>query len=374
VTQCDVLVVGLGVMGGAVTHHLARRGLGVIGLDRFRVPHAQGSSHGESRNFRQASYESPAYVPLALRAFELWRELEAGADRPLLRLTGRVMLGRPEGSVLRGALAAASDHGLPVEVLAAGEVRRRYPPLRPTDDMIGVFEARAGMLFAEACVEAQLDAARRQGADLRFEERVIEWRPRGAGVEVMTSAGRYAAGHLVLAAGGWLPDLMPALRLEVERQVLLWFEPRERAEELTPERFPTYLWELSPDLSIYDVPLWGDGLKMARHHGGEICTMETVRRTVDDRDVEPVRRALEPYLPAAFGRFLRGRVCVYTNTPDRHFLIDRHPEHQAVIVVSPCSGHGFKYAPAIGEAVAQLLVDGESPQDLSPFQLGRLRR
>jgi sarcosine oxidase len=372
--RCDALVAGLGVMGSAATYHLARRGVSVVGLDQYPVPHGHGSSHGETRNIRQAIYEAPEYVPLLLRAFELWQELETESRRSLLRLTGRIMLGEPDGRAIQGARESARRFGLQLDELSAQEVRRRYPTLEPTDEMIGIFEHRAGMLLAEPCVEAQLDLARHHGADLRFEERLVDWRPdaAGRGVVVRTTRGEYSTGQLVLAVGAWLPMLEPALPLAIERQVLLWFEPRDRAESFSPDRFPIYLWELGPDFSIYGVPFWGDGLKVARHHGGETCTVETVRRTVDESDVGVVRAALERYMPAAAGRFLRGRVCVYTNTPDLHFLIARHPESEAVLLVSPCSGHGFKYASAIGEAVAELVTEGRSRLDLSFFQRDRL--
>jgi len=371
VIHCDVLVAGLGVMGSAVAHHAARRGLRVVGLDRFTVPHDRGSSHGETRNIRQAIYENPRYVPLLKRAFDLWRALEAEAGRPLMRLTGRMMIGRPDGYAISGAIVTARQHQLPIEVLSAADVAQRYPAFRPDDDMVGVYEQRAGMLFAEECVGAQLECARRHGADLRFDEPLLEWRASGGGVEVRTARHHYGAERLVLAVGGWLPGLMPALPLAIERQVLLWFEPREQPEMFAPDRFPIYLCELAPDFTIYGVPFWGDGLKVARHHGGEPCDIETVRRDVDERDIAPVRAALERCLPAAAGRFLRGRTCVYTNTPDRHFIIDRHPDHDAVLVVSPCSGHGFKYAAAIGEAVAEIVGGGPATHDLSLFRLDR---
>jgi sarcosine oxidase len=372
-TRCDVLIAGLGVMGSAVAHHAARRGLRVIGLDRFHPPHEHGSSHGETRNIRQAIYESPGYVPLLQRAFALWEELERESGRSLLRITGRMMMGSPEGRAIAGAIATARQFGLPIEVVDAAEVARRFPAFAPSADMVGVYEVRAGMLFAEPCVEAQLDQARRFGADFRFDEPLLSWRAGPGGVEVTTSRGRYAADTLVLATGAWLPGLLPSLPLTVERQVLLWFAPRDHAERFAPDHCPIYLWELGPDFTLYGVPLWGDGIKVARHHGGEATTVDTVRREVDERDIAPIRAALERHMPSAAGRFVRARTCVYTNTPDLHFIIDRHPEHPAVLVVSPCSGHGFKYAAAIGEAVAQLAADEVPRVDLSPFRLDRFR-
>lgn len=371
--RCDVLVAGLGVMGSAVAYHSAGRGLKVVGLDRFQVPHDRGSSHGETRNIRQAIYESPGYVPLLKRAFDLWQELEIESGRPLIRLTGRMMIGRPGGFAIDGAITTARECHLPIEVLTAAEVTRRYPVFEPAEDMVGVYEEKAGMLFAEECVRAQLDQARRLGADLRYYEPLLEWRVVGGGVEARTARERYVTNRLVLAMGAWLPEFVPELPLAIERQVLLWFEPQARLTEFAPDRFPIYLCELAPDFTIYGVPFWGDGLKVARHHGGESCTIETVRRDIDDRDVAPVRGALERYLPAAAGRFLRGRTCVYTNTPDRHFIIDHHPDHEAVLLVSPCSGHGFKYAAAIGEAVAEIVAGGPATHDLALFRLDRFR-
>lgn len=295
--SCEVLVVGLGVMGSAAAHHAARLGARVIGIDQFRIPHDRGSSHGETRNIRQAIYESPGYIPL-------------------LRLTGRMMMGRPDGAAMSGALATARQHQLPIEALSAAEVRHRYPVFEPSDEMIGLFENEAGMLLVEPCLTSHLELARRRGATIHFEETLLGWTPSGRGVEVRTSRTTYLADRLVLALGAWLPNLLPTLPLTIERQVLLWFEPRARREDFLPEVFPIYLWELG-DTTIYGVPLWGDGLKMARHHGGQSCTVDTVRRTIDDADIATVRRPLEPYMPLSLGRFLRGQTCVYTNTPDR---------------------------------------------------------
>ena len=361
-------------MGSAVAQHLARRGATVIGLDQYPVPHPHGSSHGETRNIRQAIYENPAYVPLLVRAFDLWHELEDVSGRELLRLTGRIMIGSPAGPSIRGALASGRQHQLPLEVLSPAEVRKRFPVLEPSDDMIGVLEHRAGMLFAEPCVEAQLEDARRHGGNIRFGERVVEWKAANGRVAVRTDQERYLADRLVVAVGGWLPSFWDGVPLTIERQVLLWFEPQASAADFGPDRLPLYFWELGSDLVIYGVPFWGDGVKVARHHGGEIGTMSTIRREIDDRDVDPVRAVLERHMPALAGRLIRGQTCVYTNTPDFHFIIDHHPADENVLLVSACSGHGFKYAPVVGEAVTQLLLDGQSKLDLSFFRVDRFRR
>jgi sarcosine oxidase len=365
----EVIVVGLGAAGGAIAYHLARQGVRVLGLDRFAPPHAQGSSHGHTRVIREAYFEHQSYVPLVQRAYRLWRELEADAGRELLRVTGAVMLGLPESEAVQGSLDSATTYGLPHERLSAREVRERFPVLRPAPEMVGIFEPRAGALAVETCVSAQLEAARAGGAVLRFDEPVIEWSSSGAGVEVVTERGRYGGDCLVLAAGAWMPTLEPWLPLEVQRQVQLWFRPVARASELAADRCPIFLWELAPEQLFYGLPDLGDGVKAARHHGGERTTVTEVRRDVTEADVAEVRRFLARCVPGADGELLASSVCLYTNRSSGRFLIDRHPEHPRTWLVSPCSGHGFKFAPVIGERVAAWIVSGEPHPDLALFRL-----
>jgi sarcosine oxidase len=369
----DVLVVGLGAMGSQVARALAQRGQRVVGLDRFVPPHRLGSSHGRSRIIREAYFEGPAYVPLVQRAYELWAALAAEAGRPLLRLTGGLMAGPPEGALVRGARRSAEVHGLLCEHLSAAEIAQRFPAFAPEPGMVGVLEPRAGILFPEACIEAALAGAAQAGAELRLDEEVRAWRADGAGVEVQTARGSWAAGRLVIAAGAWLPRLIPDLPLTVERQVLHWFEPRRDHAAFAPEACPISLWETGDGTIFYAFPDLGDGVKAAIHHGGETTDVERVRRDVTAEDEEGVRSLVRRLLPGAAGPLRESSVCLYTNTPDHHFLIDRHPEHEQVLIVSPCSGHGFKFAPVIGEFVADLLTTGVSRFDLTPFSLARLR-
>ena len=369
----DVVVVGLGAMGSQVARALAQRGRRVVGLDRFAPPHRLGSSHGRSRIIREAYFEEPAYVPLVQRAYELWAALEAEAGRPLLRLTGGLMAGPPEGALVRGARRSAEVHGLPCEDLSAAEIARRFPAFAPEPGMVGVLEPRAGILFPEAGIEAALAGAARAGAELRVDEEVRAWRPEGAGVEVRTARGSWTAGRLVIAAGAWLPRLAPDLPLTVERQVLHWFEPLRDHATFAPEACPISLWEVDGGTIFYAFPDLGDGVKAAIHHGGETTDVERVRRDVTAEDEAGVRALVQRLLPAAAGPRRESSVCLYTNTPDRHFLIDHHPEHERVLIVSPCSGHGFKFAPVIGEVVADLVTTGASRFDLKPFSLARIR-
>jgi sarcosine oxidase len=370
----DAVIAGLGAMGSAAAWALARRGLQVLGLEQYASPHPRGSSHGRTRIIREAYFEHPLYVPLVQRAYALWTALEADTGRALLRLTGGLMLGRPDTDVFAGALRSAQEHGLAHEVLTAPAVRRRFPGLEPADDMEAVFEPRAGLLFTEACVEALQLGARRHGAVLEHGQPVIAWEADGAGVSVTTSEGHFRAGHLVVSAGPWLPRLAGlALPLHVERQLSHWFAPAAQPQAFDAERCPVTIWEHAPGRVFYTIPdPGGHGFKAGIHHEGERVDPDTVRREPDAGDEAPVRALLARFLPAANGRLVDARVCLYTNAPDGHFVLDRHPQWPRVILASPCSGHGFKFAPAVGEALADLVTGGSRRLDLSPFALARL--
>lgn len=364
----DVLVVGLGAMGSAAACHLARRDLRVLGLDRFTPPHAFGSSRGETRIIREAYFEHPVYVPMVQRAYELWRDLEKESGATLLHETGGVMIGRPDSDLVKGARHSAQLHGLRHEMLTADEVRTRFPALHPENDMVAVWEPRAGLLFADACITAHLAQAERYGAELRYEESVVRWESEGDNFRVLTTQGEYSAHQLIVTAGAWVSAFFPDLPLRVERQVLFWFDHASASEMFTPERCPVHLWQFDGRRFFYGFPNLANGVKVAFHHGGEITTVDTVRREVEPVEVEEIRNALRRFLPAADGTLRATTVCMYTNTPDEHFLIDRHPAHPQVLIASACSGHGFKFAPVIGETLADLM-EGERPRfDLSLFR------
>jgi sarcosine oxidase len=374
VPDAEVIVVGLGAMGSAAAWQLARRGRRVLGLDRFSPPHTLGSSHGRSRIIREAYFEHPCYVPLLRRAYECWADLERASGRRLLRQTGGLMAG-PEGGVLvPGARRSAIEHGLPHEMLSASEIRRRFPGFAPPDDFVGLLEPRAGMLVPEDCVQAALDLARLYGAELRMDEPVTDWRADGHGVSVDTTTGSHRAERLILAAGPWMMSLLGPLgrRLEVERQLFHWFEPARTPELFRPEHCPIAVWEYAPERIFATQPDVGDGVKAGIHHEGESTDPENVRRKPTPEDEATMRRLVEIYLPAAAGRLREARVCLYTNTPDHHFLIDRHPDHPQVVLASPCSGHGFKFASVVGEILADLATGERSPFDLTPFAFSRM--
>ncbi len=369
----DAVVVGLGAMGSATASALARKGLRVAGFDRYRPPHVLGSSHGGSRIIREAYFESPMYVPLIRKAYGEWAALEERSGTDLWRRTGGLMIGQLAGKLVGGALASAEAHDLPHELLDAVELERRFPAFRLDESMVGVWEPRAGILFPEAAVQAQLDEAWRAGAKLHYEEPVESWRATADGFEVTTPGGQVEARSLIFTAGPWLPELIPDLepRLEVERVVQHWFSTRVGHDPLGPDALPIFLLEFESDRIFYGFPDFGHGIKMALHYQGEKTRASEVRRRVDAGEVARLRTLMERYLPGANGPHLRSEVCMYTETPDLHFLVDRHPRHERAWLVSPCSGHGFKFAPVIGGAIADRVAGESSDVDLAPFGLAR---
>jgi sarcosine oxidase len=371
-TSFDVAVIGLGVMGSAALAALARRGVRAAGIDRFAPGHDRGSSHGATRVIRQGYFEHPSYVPLVRAAYPLWRGLEALTGETLLTVTGILEMGTPECELVAGTLQSARLHGLPHDILDAAGVIKRFPAFRVPDDFIGVFQPDGGFLRAEPAVAAFQSAARRAGADLRTEERVLGVEPHGDGVRVTTERGEVHAGCAVVAAGAWLTSLLPQLPapLRTTRQVLAWFEPAERSE-FAAGRFPVFFLQ-NQDGAFYGFPADADGVKVARHHHlDETADPDRYDRTVSAADEALIRNFLKAHLPDAGGPLAAARTCLYTMTPDGDFIIDRLPAHPQIIVASPCSGHGFKFAPVIGEILADLATAGRTEHDISRFSLKR---
>lgn len=372
----DVIVAGLGAAGASAVHALAERGARVLGLDRHAPPHALGSSHGRSRIIREAYFEDPRYVPLVQHAYTRWRALEQASGAALLRETGGLMIGPPDGTLVRGALASARQHGLPHELLSVREVMARVPAFRLPDHHTAVLEPRAGMLDPERAIAATLAEARRLGAHIATGQPVLAWTAEHHGVSVTTPAGRHRAGRLVLALGPWMagPLLRGVLPLAVERNVLHWFSPVEVTGAFDPARFPVFLHEFEPGRFWYGFPDTGDGVKVALHGGGTPADVESLPRAVQEAEVLHMKHLLARHLPQAAGPLREALVCPYTNTPDGHFVLDHHPDHEGVILASPCSGHGFKFAPAVGELIADLALDRPSPFDRSLFAAKRFAR
>jgi len=370
----DVAVIGLGVMGSAALDALARRGRRVIGIDRFAPGHDRGSSHGATRIIRLGYFEHPSYVQLVGAAYPLWRELEARSGQSLLSVTGILEIGEPESDLVAGTLRSSRLHGLPHEILDAPSLMKRFPAFRLPDDFVGVFQRDGGFVRAESAVAALQTLARRAGAELRIEERVCAVEPYRDGVRVTTQHGDIVAKYAIVAAGPWLKSLLPQLPvpIRVTRQVLGWFEPADDARDwFAADRFPVFLLQ-NQDGVFYGFPADTDGIKVAKHHHlDETVDPDGHDRTVSAADEAVVRRVLRAYVPDADGRLIAARTCLYTMTPDGDFILDRLPGCPQIVVAAPCSGHGFKFAPVIGEILADLAVEGYTEHDILRFSLKR---
>ena len=369
----DVAVVGLGAMGSAAAWRLARRGARVLGLDRYAPPHHRGSSHGHTRIIREAYHEHPLYVPLVRRARTLWEELAAEAGTTLLQRTGGLIVGPLDGELVPGATLSAGRYSLPHEAWSAADIRARVPVMRVPDHIAGLFEPNAGVLFAERCIDAMLDEAARHGAHLLRDTTVTGWTRAGDHIAVATAAHDYHASRVILTAGPWLPGLLGSmvLPLWLERAVQFWFQPAASAALFDASRFPVFLLEYARGRVFYGVPDFEHGIKVAFHHHGEPATADGMPRRVGDEETRAVRRMLERWIPDAAGPLRDASVCIYTNTPDGHFVIDRHAQVPEVLVASCCSGHGFKFAPAVGDLLADLAAGVQPAFDILPFRAGR---
>ena len=365
----DAIVVGLGAHGSAAAYHLAKRGLNVLGFDRFARGHTLGSSGGRSRIIRLSYYEHPDYVPMLRRAWDLWRELERESGETLLTQTGGLYLGPPDGELVSRSLASARQHGLEHELIGANEIRRRYRVFEIEDDWVGLLDRQAGWLAPERCIETHLRVAERHGATLRFEEPIETWERDGDGVRVTSTSGTHRAKRLVLTAGAWMSRLLPDLapHLWVERNVLFWFEPTARREAFA--NLPVYIVQ-EPERMFYGFPLDAEhGVKVAGLHFGDRVDPDTVERDASARDEERVRAWLAKRMPLANGDRGLAKVCMYTNSPDSHFIIDRVPD-APVVYASACSGHGFKFASAVGELLADITTrDASAPAFLQAARL-----
>jgi sarcosine oxidase len=372
----DAIVLGVGGMGAAASFELARRGQRGLGLEQFTPAHDRGSSHGLTRVIRKAYYEHPDYVPLLQRAYERWYDLEQRYGRRLFTECGCLVIGRPESSLVRGVQESAERHQLPVERLGPEELRHRFPAFRFGENFIGVLEREAGFLAVEECVLAHVELARHLGADLRFGEPVISWEATGSGIVVRTAAGRYAADRLIVTAGPWARGILAEVgaSLTLMRQVQLWFAPADD-RLFRRDRFPCYIADLDQG-AFYGFPMIdANGAKVAQHYGApELLDPSEVDRSPHPRDEEAVRPFLRAHLPALDGPLRKAVVCTYTLTPDRHFILDLHPDHPHVAIAAGFSGHGFKFASVVGEILADLAEKGRTDLPLTMFQVGRFRR
>jgi sarcosine oxidase len=355
-----VAVIGGGVMGAAAAWRLTKRGADVVCIDRHSPPHSLGSSHGESRIFRTAYMEGAWYVPLLREALPLWRELEAESGADLLTLTGALMIGPASSQTVEGAMTAAREHQLDVRLLDAGDLRRDYPAHVVGPDDVAVLDEVAGFIRPEAAVAAMLS-------------QVPSVQRNTAVQSVFETLRNFDA--VVVAAGPWTSELVDWIPLTVERQAHAWFAIEAAGDGFAPQKFPVFIREEAEFGHLYGFPtLDGVSVKVARHHNGEITDPHRIRREVDAADIDPLRRLAATCLRGVTGQVTRTLTCMYTNTPDEQFVIDFHPDDRRVVVLSPCSGHGFKFAPVIGDIAADLVLDGGTRRDISRFSVARFAR
>lgn len=366
----DVIVVGVGGMGSAALHHLARRGKRVLGLERFDLLHEHGSSHGLTRIIRLAYFEHPDYVPLLRRAYELWRELEADSGERLLTVTGIVEGGE---RILDGVLRSCAEHDLSHEELSGAEVATRFPAYRLPGDMRVVFQPDGGFLVPERCIVAHVQGALARGAVLRARERVLEWSDTGSGVRVRTDRGIAEAERLVLAAGAWSQDVarLPPGFVRGVRQALAWLQPA-RPELFTPERMPVFNLDLGGE-HFYGFPAHGiPGFKLGRYdHFGAGGDPDVIDREPTQVDEAPLRAFAERYFPDGAGPTVALKTCLFEPSPDEHFLIDGHPDTPNAVVAAGFSGHGYKFCSVVGEILADLAIDGSTRHDIGLFRIDR---
>lgn len=358
VSAYDVVVIGLGAMGGAAAYHCARRGARVLGLDANSPGHALGSSHGATRAIRETYFEAPDYVPLVQRAYDLWAELEDETGQDLLSMSGAIYLGPEQHPLLNGVVTTAEKHDLPFERLSPKDMPKRFPGFALPAGWEAIFESRGGVLQAELCQAAHLDLARRHGADLRFDAPALSWDQQGGAIVVETAEGRIEAGALILTLGPWSCEALGGLGLPLtgRRIPIVHFDPVDPAA-YDPADFSVYFWA-TPEGVFAGFPHFeNEGVKIMRHDTGDVCTPETARREITDADVDEVARWADTYMPQANGGVRDSLVCLYTMTPDNHFIIDRHPEIASLVYASGFSGHGYKFAPVVGEILADLTLE-----------------
>ncbi|MBP1992211.1 N-methyl-L-tryptophan oxidase [Paenibacillus eucommiae] len=369
----DVIIAGAGSMGMSAGYHLAKQGVRTLMIDAFDPPHQEGSHHGEPRLIRHAYRGGAAYISMAIRAHELWNELEQETDTELLVQSGVLNMMHLETYPFSDGQNDHVTYKRPVEMLSAEEIRQRWPGLKLPDSFAGLFEPEAGYLYSEKCVAAYRRKALEAGAELLAHTPVEHIKVETEGVAVHTRSGVYYANQVILSAGAWFKTLEPFIRLPIRsiRKVVGWFEAQ--AQLFDAGRFPGFTLG-GPEGGYYGFPsIGGAGLKIGRHDTGvEWKPGDAVAPFGHYKEDEgDLRNLLEAYMPQAAGRLVQGTVCKYEFSPDDNFIIDRHPEYPQVLLAGGFSGHGFKFSSVVGEMLSDLIIKGSTEQDIRMFSLSR---
>ena len=371
--EFDCIVIGVGAMGSSTLYNLAKRGRRVLGLEQFDIPHAEGSSHGVNRIIRLAYYEHPSYVPLLRRAYELWSKIESIAGEQLIYKTGSIDTAPAGHEVFEGSLESCLLHDIPHRVLNHAQINEQFPGYQLPLGHMGILQQDGGFVLSERSIVAYANAAMSEGAEIHAREVVSGWEPDRRGVRVFTDRGEYTAERLVITAGAWTSGLMPILEgLAVpERQVLAWLQPID-GSLYTPEVFPVFNAYFDEG-RYYGFPVFGiPGFKVGRyHHLEETIDLDSTIKTVNGEDEALLRSAVERYFPKANGTTMTLKTCMFTNTPDEHFIVDSLPGNTQVVVAAGFSGHGFKFASVIGEILSDLAINGETEHDIDLLKIDR---
>jgi monomeric sarcosine oxidase len=369
----EVIIIGLGAMGSASSYYLSKKGVKVLGFDTYHPPHNLGSSHGHTRVIREAYHEGTSYVPIVQRAYELWHEIQNSSAKKIIMEYGGLYLGK-DGNYLKDAKLSAEKYNIPITELNNKEILDRYKVLNPPGNFKGLLENRSGAVFPENSIEYFLENSKSNGSIHKFNERVLSWEKSSNSYKVVTDKGDYFSEKLIFSSGSWIKNLLPLINIPVktERQVLLWFEPKKDKELFLNRNLTNTGWDLENGLEFYTQPIIENrGFKVAMHHNGEFISPDNLLRESNQDDIDTIRGFLEEYIPSANGELIDTRVCIYTNTPDFDFILDSHPEDDNIIICSPCSGHGFKFTPAIGEICSKMTLNQNIQYDLSEFSLDR---
>lgn len=381
----DTIILGLGAMGSAAAYQLAKRNNKVLGFDQFSPPHVYGSTHGDTRITRKAIGEGLEYTPLSLRAYDIWREIEKETGKDLLEITGGLIISSKsvksdKENFFKNTIEAAKKYNIQHEIINATEIRRRFPQFIINDDEIGYYEYDAGFLRPEECIKANLLLAEKYGAEIHLNEKIVNFQERDGLVYVNTNCKEYVAKNLIVSAGAWLPSLLGnefKHIFNIHRNLMFWFDVKNlKIENYLPGKFPIFIWELHGDSKgIYGFPSIdgpNGGVKIASHQYMTTTRPDSVKREVTEDEIkEMYENYVKPYFPDLTEKCVKAVSCLYTNTPDKGFIIDKHPKYKNVILASPCSGHGFKHSSAIGEVLAELVTEGKTSIDISSFSISR---
>lgn len=372
----DVIIIGLGAMGSAASYYLSKNGVKVLGLDTYEPPHKLGSSHGHTRVIREAYHEGTSYVPIVKRAYELWNELDHEIEDKLILEYGGMYLG-DDGKYLSDAKKSAKKYDIPIKEFSSKEIKEKYNILNPPNNFKGLLENRSGAVFPEKAISNFLSKSINNGSSHNYNEKVIGWGKQSKFYKVETDKNNYFAEKLIFSSGAWIKNLVPSLKLpvKIERQVLFWFDPIKDKDKFHYSNMPNTGWDLDNGMEFYTQPnIENKGFKVAMHHNGKFISENDLNRESNADDLSIVKNFLEEYIPLANGKLIDSRVCVYTNTPDFDFIIDFYPNDENIIICSPCSGHGFKFTPAIGEICSEFVINNGTNYDLSEFSIKRLMK